>query len=54
MSLTNEIRHVGGGDFLSYIPIQDFITVMTWCQEVLDDPFHVQNRVGIDLDDMGH
>ena len=54
MSLTNEIRHVGGGDFLPYIPIQDFIAVMIWCQEVLDDPLHVQNRVGMDPDDMGH
>ena len=54
MSLTKEIKHVGGGDFLPYIPIQDFIAVMIWCQEVLDDPLHVQNRVGMDPDDMGH
>ena len=54
MSLTDEIRHVGGGDFLPYIPVHDFIAVMIWCQEVLDDPLHVHNRVGKDPDDMGH
>ena len=54
MSLTNKIMHVGERDFLPYIPIQDFIAVMVWCQEILNDPLHVQNRVGNYLDDMGH
>ena len=54
MSLTNEIGHVGGGYFLPYIPIQDFIAVMIWFQKVLDDPHYVQNRVGMDPNDMGH
>ena len=54
MLLTNEIKHFVGGDFFPYIPIQDFIAVMIWYQKVLNDPFHIQNRVGKNLDDMSH
>ena len=54
MLLTNEIEHFVGGDFFSFMPIQNFIAVMIWGQKVLDDPFHIQNRVGKNLDDMGH
>ena len=32
-SLNNEIKHVCEGDFLSYIPIQDFIAVMIFVVE---------------------
>ena len=52
--LTNERGHVEGGDLPPGVPVRDLLTFMVFCQQVLDGPLHVQDRVGKDSDACGH